>query len=666
MRSAFDIPNIINTKNGYVLDLSPERLTSALAAEGFSLNDSTLHSDFAGRAVLSDPTSEIAMVLNDQISSVDIRPFLSMLLAKSGKRDVNTAIAAKTCDMGYYPLVANTCNSENTSFETKFKCKDGYPTGIVEWHYARDYNGKVRALDILSFSRNNVLYIIADAQNINDLKIAMEWVGWDSGQPDKHDLSAAYEIYNGQGVIWVEEHNSGWFAALSCTNMNEYQVDSVQFTPIYALDETKTTVSHSSCFVGMGTDGLGERGSVVFAIAIGRSKAEVMEKAVAGLSNWESEYTDAENMWCEYFSGLERQWFAPEAIKAKGYFSLMQILNLSVGGYLSAGIPNWPYNWVRDTAWAIHALIPIKPALAAQFLSWFEGKNMLTVNDFDIDGTGEYNYNNTDNAAVFLAAAGKYFRHTNDKQLLSGLKPQLDQLFTYLEDNFIEADRHILARHVHDYWDDYASEITTSLVKYESMVDILWIYALENLIPVYRSLGDNSRVTFGVNALSLLKQGLADYRREDGGFDYAIKQDGTLYDSVLTVPANIFAAWMLNDKSCFNWLKSRTAVATLGGLGLQLDHGVGFSQSSTGTAKKKDIWFPHVCIIAMLAAEEGDLKPLKLLANNFPFGSLPEYVQADLKNGNRLGYLSGAWSFSWSYAAYLEMMNRLFLASGGK
>lgn len=666
MNSAFDIPNIINSKNGYVLDLSPERMTSALAAECFNLNDSTLHSDYAGRAILSDPSSAIAMVLNDQLSGTEIRPFLSMLFSKSGKRAANTAIAARTCDIGFYPLVANTCNSTNTSFETKFKCIDGYPSGIVEWHYARDYNGKVRAIDVLSFSRNNVLYIIADTQNINDLKIAMEWVGWDSGQPDKHDVSAAYESFNGQGVIWVEEHYSGWFAALSCTNMNEYQVDSSQFTPIYGLDETKTSVSHSSCFVGLGTEGLGERGSVIFSIALGRTKDEAKEKATAGLSSWQGEYIDAENMWREYFSGLERQWFAPEAIKTKGYFALTQLLIMSVGGYMAGGLPNWPYNWIRDTAWVIHALIPIKPALAGQYLSWFEGKNMITVNDFDIDGTGEYDYNNTDNAAVFLAAAGKYFRHTNDQQLLQRLKPQLDQLFKYLEDNLTIADRHVLARHAHDYWDDYTTEIITSLVKYESMIDILWIYALENIIPVYRSLGDNDRAGFAANALSLLNKGLVDYRRSDGGLDYAIKHDGSLYDSVLTVPANIFAAWMLNDKACFNWLKSRIAIATLGGMGFQLDYGVGFSQSSTGKAKKKDIWFPHLCLIAMLAAEEGDLKPLKLLINNFPFGALPEYVQADLKDGNRLAYLGGAWSFSWSYASYIEIMNRLFLASGGK
>lgn len=412
MKSAFDIPNIINSKNGYVLDLSPDRLTSALAAECFSLTDSTLHSDYAGRAILSDPTSTIAMVLNDQVSGTEVRPFMSMLFSKSGKRTANTAIAARTCDIGFYPLVANTCNSANTSFETKFKCIEGYPSGIVEWHYVRDYDGKVRAIDVLSFTRNDVLYIIADGQNINDLKIAMEWVGWDSGQPDKHDVSAGYEKLNGQGVIWVEEHNSDWFAALSCTNMNEYQVDSSQFTPIYGLDETKTSVSHSSCFVGLGTNGLGDRGSVVFSIALGRTKLEAEGKAVAGISNWQSKYTEAENMWREQFSGLERQWFAPEIIKAKGYFALTQILIMSVGGYMAAGLPNWPYNWLRDTAWVIHALIPIKPALAAKYLSWFEGKNMITVNDFDIDGTGEYNYNNTDNAAVFLAAAGKYFRHT--------------------------------------------------------------------------------------------------------------------------------------------------------------------------------------------------------------------------------------------------------------
>lgn len=666
MKSAFDIPNIINSKNGYVLDLSPERLTSALAAEVFSLTDSTLHSDYAGRAIMSDPTSSIAMVLNDQVSGTEIRPFMAMLFSKSGKRSANTAIAARTCDIGFYPLVANTCNSADTSFETKFKCIDGYPSGIVEWHFARTYDGKVRAIDVLSFTRDNVLYIIADTQNINDLKIAMRWVGWDSGQPDKNDVSAGYETLNSQGVIWVEEHNSSWFAALSCTNMNEYQVDSSQFTPIYGLDETKTSVSHSSCYVGLGTDGLGEQGRVVYAIALGRSKSEAEEKAVAGISNWESTYRDAENMWRSYFAGLERQWFAPETIKAKGYYALLQILIMSVGGYIAAGLPNWPYNWIRDAAWVIHALIPIKPSLAADYLSWFEGKNMITVNDFDIDGTGEYNYNNTDNAAIFLAAAGRYFRCSNDKTLLQNIKTQLDQLFKYLEDNFVAADKHIIARHAHDYWDDYTGEIDVGLVKYESMIDVLWIYALENIIPVYRALGDSIRVSFAVNALGLLTEGLADYRRADGGLDYAIKQDGTLYDTVLTVPANIFAAWLLKDKACFSWLKSRTAVAALGGMGLQLDYAVGFSQSSSGKARKLDIWFPHFCLIAMLAAEEGDLKPMKLLINNFPFGALPEYVQADVSRGSRLAYLGGAWSFSWSYASYIEIMNRLFLAGGGE
>ena len=664
MQNQFNMPNIINTKNGYVLDLSPERKETALLAENFKLNSSKVYCDYTGRAMLSDPTSEIAMVLNDQRSGTEITPFLSMLFSKSGKRDVNTSIAARGCDIGFYPMVANNCNSDNTTFETKYKCIDGYPVGIIEWHYIREYDGKIRAIDVLSFSRHNVMYVIADTQNINDLKIVMEWVGWDSGQPDKHDVSGGYETVNGQGVIWVQEHHSGWFGALSCTNMNEYQVDSTAFTPIYGLDETKTSVSHSRCFTGLGTDGLGEHGQVIFTFSLGRTKEDAKTKALFGLDNWESEYEQAQQMWRGYMSGLNEQWYAPDAIKVRGYFAILQLLIMSIGGYMSAGLPNWPYNWVRDTAWVVLALTPIKPSLAREYLIWYKGMDMITVNDFDIDGTGEYGYHNTDNSAVFLAAVGKYFMQTNDTLLIQELKPQMDDLYKYLEDNFHEADRHILARHAHDYWDDYTEEINPSLVKYESMVDVLWIYALKNIIPVYRVLGDSTRANFGIKVLKILTESLEDYRRADGGLEYAFKTDGTFYDSVLTVPPNIFAAWMIDDKQCFKWLKSRTAVSVLGGMGLHLDYAAGFSQTTTGKTKKVDIWFPHLCIIAMLAAEEGDMKPMNLLINNFSFGALPEYVKADLKDGTRLGYLIGSWSFSWSYAAYIEMINRLYLKGG--
>ena len=473
MMNQFNIPNLINTRNGYALDLSPEKKTTAFESEKFKIHDSTLHCDYSGRAILSDPTSEIAMAINDQMSGTEIRPFLSMLFSKSGKRSANTTIAAKDCDIGFYPITANTCNSSEAAFETKFKCIDGYPVGIIEWHYARSHEGKVRAIDILSFSRNNVMYIIADTQNINDFKMVMQWIGWDSGQADKHDLSAGYEVLDNQGVIWVEEHNSGWFAALACSNMNEYQVDSAYFTPIYGMDETKISVVNSSAYTGLGTDGLGERGRVVFAISLARTKAAAEEKAITGITSWETEYEAAEQMWRGYFSGLNEQWFAPDVIKAKGFFALTQILIMSVGGYLSAGLPNWPYNWIRDTGWVALALIPIKPSLAAEYLMWFKDKNMVTVNSFDIDGNGEHGYNNTDNAAVLLSSIGKYFRHTNDKDLISILKPQMDELYQYLEDNFVEADKHIIAKHAHDYWDDYAPEIGASLVKYESMVDVL-------------------------------------------------------------------------------------------------------------------------------------------------------------------------------------------------
>lgn len=655
--SVFSLQRIINVRDGYVLDLSPDRRQDALFGAKNSFN-APMHPDFTGRAIVSDPSSLIAMIVNDARSDTAQYQIFAGLVAKSGLRSSGRTLRARYCDIGYYPYLVNYVDA-SIPFETRFKSIGGYPSGILESFYKREY-GNVKYFGITAFTWNEVLYMIFDCQNVPELKISMEFYSW---YPDAFDLSAAYEEVNGQGTIWIQDHTTGLWVATACTNMNEYQVSDTPINPTFnGLDETQNSVSHTRACVALGTSGMPDKGRVVFCISMGKTKDGVQNAVVNGVQNWETALQQAEEFWASYFTDVNKIWFAPDELKVRGYFALNQLAALQYNGFLSAGMPNWYFNWLRDTSWVIHSLVRARPSLARDLLVWFKDTTITNANDYDMDKVGEFGYNNTDNAAVFLAAAGKYWKHTKDTDALLEIKAQLDQALAYATENYSSADKHILAKHAHDYWDDYVPEIDVSQVKYESMVDVLWLYALELMAPAYYALGDLTRRQDCIDIATGLRDGLEDYRRSDGGLEYAIKTDDTLYNDVLALPDNIFAAWLLNDEQCRQWMKKRETVATLGMFGSNLNWAVVFSQYASTYGQKEHAWFPHFPIVALLAAKEGDYQPMRLLLDSFPFGALPEYVKTSYDWGFSVMYGSHAWTFAWSYASVLELLNE-FLVS---
>lgn len=440
--------------------------------------------------------------------------------------------------------------------------------------------------------------------------------------------------------------------------MNEYQVDDEGFPVVYGLDEAKDTVTDSECYLGLGADGLGTGAStVVFCFSIQLEKAAAVSAAVAGLTNWQEKLKDAEADWAEYFAGLQGHIISlPVEHKAKVCNCLKELRTLSYSnGYLAAGLPNWDHDFIRDTSWVIYGLCalghPQGVKLAENFANFFAGiDSFVHANSYTIDGVRtESSMNQTDSAPTFFMAIGKLFEATGYDA--TAIKGALDVALSYVETNYSVTDKHVLSLHAHDFWDDYVSEINTPWIKYESMIDVLWIAGLEAIAPVYTALGDTTRAAYCLATAASLRSSLEDFRNPTGGLYFAIKKDSGLYDTLEALPGTLYAAWLLDDEQCLNEVLygSRHLLSLKGGPRYPMTH-----SNALTSSHKEEIWMPYVPIVAMLAMRKGDARLANDLAESFPFAGLPEY--AKYQNTDELIWKSHAFSFPWAEAMYLIMI----------
>ncbi len=681
--SVFGFPTLIDERDGRILSLSPD-----VKSDGLKMSDICTYRSgdtfVTGRPIVSDPSTLLGMILNENLGGQIYKPILGMLCSKSRNRAVGvTNLYIETIDLAYYPRIANVYDlslANEHIAESRFKLVDGrYPSGIVEYTFKRQYvegqNTEVQYVRAECFTWQDVFYLVCDVQNVDMLNMGMIFKSRDWINPDVTDYTAGIETdaTTGQQMIVVEDHSTGYFVALTCTQMNEYQIDTVPVTVIYGLDEAKNSVSHSACCIGLGRSGMSRTGKdkVVFCISMGIVKEDAKQRVVAGVTGYTEALLAAEAWWSNFFAGISTQWFAPDELKVKGYMALNQIASCMYGDFITAGLPNWGDNYLRDTGHLIARLAPLMPTVAKNLLSWFKDCTTLTRNNhFDAwHIAGEPgDYANTDNGATFLLAAGMVWKYTKDIDCMTALKPRMDEVLQYALDNYSGIDNHILCQHPHDDLDDYqeAGMINTADVKYESMIDVLWLAALQLVGPVYYQLGDTSRRQSCAVISAGLMAGIEDYRRSDGGLEYAIKQDGTLYSTVLNTRSNIYAAEHLNDSQCMNWLRRPEIVNVLGLLGSNLHWAViPYWFNDTTHVQSYKMWSEHLPLVAMIAAKLGDYYPLRLMLDTFPLGGWPDYSTIDDVSSFNVRYWSHAYSHIWPASAIIKAIHELYKVDRG-
>lgn len=557
-------------------------------------------------------------------------------------------------DFAYYPNYINRPNQSASRFgNAKWKLVGGeYPSGILEYVYSdADITAHAKC-----FVKSEVAYTVFDVSGINDMRFGTTL----KSSEGTRNFSGGYETLNSKGYIAIKDNTSGLWFALSCTNMTQYQVDIAPINVTLGLDTAKVLITNQACSVAVGCGSTGGAEThVVFCTSIGKDKSTVVDDVLNGLTNWKTKLIESENDWNNYYDGLSDNLSTLTVEqKAKYYTCIQQIRSHTYKGYMSAGMPNWYKNFIRDTSWAIYSLCQNNHnksiELATSMTNWWNGiDSFVHANSFTVDKKRcETSMNQTDSACTFLMAIGELYKVSGYDA--SEIKSTLDECMRYIQENLVESDGHVIALHVHDYWDDYTGDINVSLVKYESMVDILWILGLESIAPVYAKLNDITMSQYCINTANLLKNNIEDYRNIDGGLYYAIKNDGGIYNTVDTLPSTLYAAWLLEDNLCKNWvINYGEKLRIKGGLtSYPLTHSNALTNPLSIGA-----WMPYAPIVALVASENGDNSLINDISNSFVLGGFPEY--AKVKDANKLVWSSHAWSFPWSEAMYLVMISKL-------
>lgn len=276
--------------------------------------------------------------------------------------------------------------------------------------------------------------------------------------------------------------------------------------------------------------------------------------------------------------------------------------------------------------------------------------------------------NNTDNNATFLLAVGYIWDEVNDASLFLPLLTQLQDALIYVKTAYNVTDKHVLVIHPHDYLEEYAhytGEFNTGLVKYESFIDVIWAAGLQKAAPIFAALGDTTNYNYCITTSAELLVGLEDYRDNDllyGGLHYAIKTDDLLYNTVIFLDSNLYAAHLLNDAGAKTFLQSKEMGYMLGLRAFDGKAPIVTSNwlGSTDWGKKDYTWAVHLPIVAGELAKLGDYSLVPSMHNSLPFTGFPELVESVItSHGVLRRRMLLCDLFTWANGELVELCNVL-------
>jgi hypothetical protein len=556
----------------------------------------------------------------------------------------------------------------------RFMPVDGYPSGIYEWW--RDHPQSLQNANGYLFAWQGVFYYLTRLENHDWQRIIGEFHGTDV-IPD--DVGGKVEAVGGHDLVVLEDRQADQFLVMGATPQTERGVRlDVPITTdggIPAGNEGPVSCTpgmNQKLYWGLGTSGLphpGRTSEILTCMAVSTNEAEAKAAVATALTNgWLAAFEAAQSYWAAAMAGLRERWLRlPAEVRVKGYMAVQQLIMHTYlpdaqGAFLGAGAGQWYQNFIRDTSWVVRALAKPRPGMAADLLDWFANVAATVEghNAFGLDGLEVANTNNTDNAATFLLAVGEYYRLTNDWERMVALQPQLNAALLYAQTNYSAVDGHILALHPHDFADDGHPTLPVALIKYESMVDVLWIAGLEAAKPIFARLGDAPRASFCTTTANGLRAHLADYYAPGTTrLVHSLKPDASQQDAGWYLPSYLYDAWLLGNADSYAWLTKSKPVLGIKGCPLR------YSTAINGTPGEQPVsegWAPFLGIIALLAAQHGDYEPLRFVLDAWPGGTWPEfwYMKRDVTLG-KPAHWSHARNFPWAYASIIELVEGLKL-----
>ena len=624
-----------------------------------------------GLGYVSDPNTYMMVNIGGKSSGGWMAPYISSVTGKglmSGYSE-NPILGTTHCRMGcfnnYFNLV-DPALTDVTAVSKWARNDKGLPMPIIDYTYTR----RSENLDFKSrcFSYDETVFIPCNIQG----KAGIRW----SMQIDKDNMSIAHyfstQAKGNLHIIIITLANTPTkfvFAQYPC---NLWYIGDA-FTDVASGDFTGTDTHTSTSSLAFGlsyADGSWSNVDTCYAVSMPSatmSDADIQTKMINDLVNRKTREQSALYYWDNFWSDYTDQWDDVETkIKSKGMISVHQIAANTYKGGISSGVPTWNLPYIRDAAWVLNSMARIVPTFCKTYLNWWiNASSIAGLNGLALDGVQDVQYyNNTDNHAIFLIGIGSLWSELQSVTDFSGVLPQIQTALSYVKVNYNITDKHILAIHNHDYWDEYPTYggvMNVSLVKYESVIDIFWAYGLKLIAPCFEALGDINNSDYCKQISEALILGLEDYREVNGGLQYAIKTDGTLYSEVVASPGTIYAAYLLDDEQCRVALQGKDLSSRLGLKFLDIEKVMCFSnyRDSTVATKNISVWGPHVPIVAGELARIGDYSLLPVITNSLKFGGWAEDLKVHTSIGSQLVYNQFAINFVWGMAEIVGLCNTL-------
>jgi len=618
---------------------------------------------------LSEPNSKLIVIASAQPYGYE-----TFLIAGGGQLESPMSTSIKQVYpipiVGVYDTVTGQYKRISYEFsdEEKFYFKeiDGRPIGVLVY----DYKWGSKSLRLEEFVWRNVLYIkVTVLQTDNPINVLVSFATSNEATGSVNTDASPY-------VVAYSVGDEYW--ALTCDRTDTYYLgNSTQDVNTGDFDETQNSVTNEVPSWGVGKKNLSTGDEMIIAMVVDEvSLANAISKARNAISDFDSTYSTVINFWKAVVDEIQSHMGnIPDEWQYAVYTSCIHILMMSYYTdvdklYVPAAPWTYYQNFMRDTAWVIMGLCHFLPTYAKHMIKWFldapltgevsPPADFLHANAYYYGFTRYANGRATDYGAVFLYTLAEYFRATEDYDFLKDCEALILDIINnwakvyYREDeNWIGA--HMIAPHDHDYWDDY-SPVTHDIPKlYESYIDVIWAHALKSIIPYLEILGRTEDAEWCRKAYNNLIDGLEDYRREDGGFNYCIRSDTNEVSTVRTSQASLFAAIFFGDKKAWKWLWNNQDIFSLEGLNfpavVKFDEGSGYGN-----------WVPNIFWSAPMAhaIENSDdaFRSMRESSKLYVWRELiGVYNGGFAQNGEGIG---GEPNFSWSYGAYLWACQKIW------
>jgi hypothetical protein len=443
----------------------------------------------------------------------------------------------------------------------QWEASSGQPTGIL----GTEWIAGSQTFTTSSFTQDDVAITLMQTSGIPLLRSNMSFNN--SGVA----LIASVDADPAGDVIVIDagvprDGTGSRYLVLAITDPVELAVTTTYQDPFLPIASGQTAAAGTTIHVGLETsvNTLGDEAALLFAVDDSLPAALARVRAAMAVGAAATAHSTATADWDTYLSPVDYSDHSPREQYSVSV-ALNQIRAHMVGDrYLTAATHLHVRNWVRDTSFAALGTADYLPETAKDILSFFAIDGTGDVDDagiFDVTGGFTHGEDATERAATFLWAVGHTYSRSPDLIWAALMRDQAVAAVDYYSSVYDPVEKHILAEHTHDWWDQYqGTNIDVGLVKYEAEIDIMASHGLSQIEQMLLDLGEIPTATAASNMAAGLRSSIGDYISAPGEpLAYAIKTDDTLYtdSGLFTTPTQVFAGYVFDIENGYNEIINR-------------------------------------------------------------------------------------------------------------